>query len=360
VTENSNLVFSSTKGDAITFTDSFAGSNADTLTLIVSDGTLTLGSTTGVTVTGNSSSSLTVSGTVANLNAAVNGLAYTPSANFVGSDSLKISLTDSGDSLAGSTSVSLSVTSPSQPPTVADPGTATVSEDSTLTFSTSKGDAIDVSDPDATSTSDSLTLTSTHGTLRLATTSGLKVTSGANRSSSMTVTGTLANLNAALNGLIFTPTSRYTGTATIAIAAKDSGDGLTGTGSVTVTVTKVGRGVEVGGPRRNAEVITTQAPPVALEHEPGETILSATATSDGITITVASPDTTTAGRETTFTPATLPLNRTSTGNDTFDFGSAPSSSNTQAAPTADAHDGSLAEDVIQWLGLKAALEFLSS
>ena len=183
---------------------------------------------------------------MANLNTAVNGLTYTPSANFVGSDSLKISLSDIGDSLTGSTSVSLSVTSPTQPPTVTDPGTATVTENGSVTFSSSDKDAIDLSDPDATSTSDSLTLTSTHGTLRLASTSGLKVTSGANRSSSMTVTGTLANLNAALNGLIFTPTSRYTGTATIAVSVKDSGDALTGSGTVTVTVTATrGRGAEL-------------------------------------------------------------------------------------------------------------------
>src|SRR5262249_32631518 len=154
---------------------------------------------------------------------------------------------------------------------------ATVSQNSTLTFSTSRGDAIDIADPNATSTSDSLTLTSTHGTLRLATTSGLKFTSGANRSSSMTVTGTLANMNAALNGLIFTPTSRFTGTATITIGVKDSGDGLSGSGTVTVTVTRTGRAVQIGGTRQNAEVVVPQAPRVA-EHESGEVLLNAVAT----------------------------------------------------------------------------------
>lgn len=355
VTENSNVVFSSAKGDAITFIDSFAGSNADTLTLIVSNGTLTLGSTTGVTVTGNGSSSLTVSGTVANLNTAVNGLTYTPSSNFVGSDSLKISLTDPGDSLTGSTSVSLSVASPTQPPTVADPGTATVNENSSLTFSSSGKDAIDISDPDATSTSDSLTLTSTHGTLRLATTSGLKVTSGANRSSSMTVTGTLASLNAALNGLIFTPTSRYTGTATITIGVKDSGDGLSGSGSVTVTVTRTGRAIEIGGTHRDAEVVTTQAP-VVVEHEGGEVILNAVATDDGITIRVVSPDTTSTNGQTTLSPV-LPLKSASAGNETSDIGTT-TRSNIAAEPAAGSQEASLADEIVQWLGLKAALEFL--
>jgi hypothetical protein len=357
VTENANVIFSSAKGDAITFTDAFAGSNADTLTLIVSQGTLSLGSTSGVTVTGNGSSSLTVSGTVANLNSAVNGLTYTPTANYTGSDSLKISLSDVSDSLSSATSVNLSVLSPTQPPTVADPGTATVTENGSLTFSSGDKDAIDVSDPDATSTSDSLTLTSTHGTLRLASTSGLKVTSGANRSSSMTVTGTLANLNAALNGLIFTPTSRYTGTATIAVSVKDSTDGLTGSGSVAVTVSgRTGRG-EVGGPLRNAEVVRMENPPVIVVNDPGERLISVTMTSDGITVSVAPPDSTRGDDDSAATPAGLPQKAAAVGNESAGVAGT-SSSSSIASETPAVHDASPGEDVVQWLGLKAALEFL--
>jgi subtilase family serine protease len=359
VTENTSVVFSSGKGDAITFTDAFAGSNADTLVLMVSNGTLTLATTSGVTITNgaNGSSSMTVSGTVGNLNTAVNGLTYTPSANFVGSDSLKISLSDPGDSLAGSTSVGLSVASPTQPPTVTDPSAATVSENSSLTFSTSKGDAIDIADPDATSTSDSLTLTSTHGTLRLATTSGLKVTSGSNRSSSMTVTGSLTSLNAALNGLIFTPTSRYTGTATITVAVKDSTDGLSGSGTVTVTVTRVGRAVGFGGTRQAAEITNTPAQTVILERGPEGTVLFANVSDDGVTIRV-SPDATSAAVGTSLTPATQPVKRTGATNEILQHGSALPTSSTSAEPSANASDSFVGDDVVQWLGLKAALEFL--
>ncbi len=84
--------------------DSQAGSNADTLTLSVSDGTLALDSTSGLTFTAgsNGSSSMTVSGTLANLNAALNGLLYTPNSGYSGSDPLHLSLTDPGDSLTGS------------------------------------------------------------------------------------------------------------------------------------------------------------------------------------------------------------------------------------------------------------------
>ena len=172
----------------------------------MTDGILTLGSTSGLTsVSGNGSPSVTVSGTLANLNAALNGLTYTPSSSYVGADSLKISLLDPGDNLTGPASVGITVNSPIQPPTVTVPSTASVNENSSLVFSTAKDDAIDVTDVEAGSNAEPLTLTATHGTLKLATTSGLKVVSGTNKSASMTVSGTLANLNAALNGLTFTP-----------------------------------------------------------------------------------------------------------------------------------------------------------
>src|SRR5581483_9363235 len=47
-----------------------------TVTLKVSHGTLSLGTTTGLTVSGNGSGSVTLSGSIANLNAALAGLVY--------------------------------------------------------------------------------------------------------------------------------------------------------------------------------------------------------------------------------------------------------------------------------------------
>ena len=50
VNENSTLLFlDAARADAITLADAQAGSNADTLTLSVTDGTLALGSTSGLT-----------------------------------------------------------------------------------------------------------------------------------------------------------------------------------------------------------------------------------------------------------------------------------------------------------------------
>jgi hypothetical protein len=83
---------------------------------------------------------------------------------------------------------------------------------------------------------DSLSLSITDGQLTLGSTAGLTFTSGANNSASMTVTGTLANLNAALNGLVYTPKSGYSGPDSLQISVKDSGDNLTGSATVAIAV----------------------------------------------------------------------------------------------------------------------------
>jgi hypothetical protein len=68
-----------------------------TVTLNVSHGTLTLGTTTGLTtVSGNGTGSVTLTGTTANLNAALASLVYRGSHNYSGGDTLSLTATDSG------------------------------------------------------------------------------------------------------------------------------------------------------------------------------------------------------------------------------------------------------------------------
>ena len=100
--ENASATFS-TSSNPITFTDSAASGTSDSLTLSVLDGKLTLGATGGITVLagGNGTSSMTITGTLANLNAAVNGLVYTPRSGFTGTDTLSISVKDSNDNGTG-------------------------------------------------------------------------------------------------------------------------------------------------------------------------------------------------------------------------------------------------------------------
>jgi hypothetical protein len=235
VTQNGSVAFSLAGSDGITLSDTQAGSNSDSLTLSVDSGTLTLASLSGLSVVSgaNDSSSITVTGTLANLNAALNGLVYAPSSGFSGSDSLSLSVTDPGDSLSASQTVSISVKAA---PTIAAPASASVNENTTLTFSAAKGNAITVADSAAGTNAVDLTLTAVDGKVRFATLSGLKVVAGANNSASVTVTGTLAKLNADLKGLVFTPTSGYAGAASIGLSIKDLGDQLTGSATININV----------------------------------------------------------------------------------------------------------------------------
>jgi hypothetical protein len=237
VNENSTLLFATAQGDTLSVADSQAGTNADSFTLSVVDGTLALGSTSGLSFTSgaNGASSMTVSGTLANLNAALNGLVYTPTSGYSGSDTLHLSLSDPGDGLTVWTNVSLTVNAPS-PPTITAPAAISVNENSTLLFSTAHADGITLADAVAGSNADTLTLSATDGTLVLASTSGLTFTSGANGSSSMTVSGTLANLNAALNGLVYTPTSGYSGLDTLHLSLTDPGYNISGSATIALTV----------------------------------------------------------------------------------------------------------------------------
>ncbi len=234
--ENATLPFASSHGNGISVSDANPG--VDSLALSVSHGTLTLASTTGLTITAgsNGSASITVSGTVTNLNAALNGVTYQPTSNYSGPDTLAISLTDTGDNKSAAANVSLSIVGLA-PPTITAPATATLAENGSLTFSPTGGNGIAVGDTGIGANTDLLTLSVTHGTLTLASTTGLTFTTGTNGSASFTVVGTLANLNAALNGLIYRPTNGYSGPDSISIGILDSADGQSASTGVALTIT---------------------------------------------------------------------------------------------------------------------------
>jgi hypothetical protein len=235
--ENSSLCFSALNSDAISITDAAAGTNADSLTLSVSEGTLTLASATGLSFTAgaNGTSSFTVSGTVTNLDSALDGLVYQPTTLYSGADTLAASVSDPTDSLSASTSVSITVAALGAP-AVSAPGGSSLSENGALTFSSGNSNAISITDAPAGSNADSLTLSVSEGTLTLASTTGLSFTAGANGSSSFTVSGTVTNLDSALDGLVYQPTTLYSGADTLAASVSDPTDSLSASTSVSITV----------------------------------------------------------------------------------------------------------------------------
>jgi hypothetical protein len=236
--ENSSLSFSTANSDAISITDAVAGTNADSLTLSVSQGTLTLASTTGLSFTAgaNGSSSFTVSGAVTDLDSALDGLVYQPTTLYSGADALAASVSDPTDSLSASTSVSITVAALNAP-AIAAPGSGSLSENGSLTFSSGNSNAISITDATAGSNADSLTLSVSQGTLTLASTTGLSFTAGSNGSSLFTVSGTVTNLDSALDGLVYQPTTLYSGSDSLSVSVTDPGDTLSASTSVALTVT---------------------------------------------------------------------------------------------------------------------------
>ena len=166
--------------------------------------------------------SFTITGTSLKTNAAFDFEAKS-------SYSIRVRSTDGG-ALFFEKVFTITVTNVNESPVNTVPGAQTVNEDTDLTFSA--GAAISVADPDGTSTNVKLSLDVAHGTLTLASTVGLTFVDGtANGTGSVHVTGTIANLNAALVGLKYRGTANYNssrGAESLAVVTNDQGN--TGTG----------------------------------------------------------------------------------------------------------------------------------
>ena len=108
------------------------------------------------------------------------------------------------------------------------PGAQVAIRDLALVFSSGNGNLVSIADVDAGAASVQVQLTVTNGTLTLSGTAGLTLMAGANGSTTMTYQGTVANLNAAMAGMSYLPTTGYTGAATLTIVTNDLGNSGSG------------------------------------------------------------------------------------------------------------------------------------
>jgi Bacterial Ig-like domain/Passenger-associated-transport-repeat/Bacterial Ig domain len=124
VAEDASVVFSAANGNAIVVSDVDGGSGIETVTLFVSHGTMSLGSTAHLQGVIDNTSVVILSGTIADLNLALEGTLYTPTANYNGSDQLTITIADNGNTGSGfnplfhSETVAITVTPVNDAPTV--------------------------------------------------------------------------------------------------------------------------------------------------------------------------------------------------------------------------------------------------
>ena len=227
VYENSPFTYAT---NAIVIVDAEDTGNPDTLSLSVVRGTLTLGSTTGLTFLSgaNGTGSFKVSGTLTNLNAALNGMVYTPPVNYLGPDTLNLQYHDVSTNLSGSKTIAISVFSVA--PAITAPATVTVNQGNVFSFTASN--SIFVSDTGGTI--EQMTLSVNHGLLHLGSTAGL-VVSG-NGTATINVSGDVALLKSSLATLTYTPAPNYYGSDTLSLTDEDTGNLLMATKSVAITV----------------------------------------------------------------------------------------------------------------------------
>ena len=137
----------------------------------------------------------------------------------------------------------ITVTALNDAPELTVPGAQDMDKGSTLIIS-----GISVSDPDVKSGTGILevTLDVENGTIMLSSLAGITFASGdANGTGHMTFTGTLANINAALNNLQFTPFSGFSGNTVLTINVNDQGNFGAGgiqaclPGAIDITVTDI-------------------------------------------------------------------------------------------------------------------------
>jgi VCBS repeat-containing protein len=149
---------------------------------------------------------------------------YTPAANYNGPDSFTYKAND-GAAESNLATVSITVIAVNDAPVNRVPGTQTTAKNTNLIFSSANGNAITIADVDAGSALIQVTLAVMAGTLTLNGTTGLHFSTGDGYAdSTMTFTGTIQDINAALDGLIFTPRKNFPRSATLTLTTNDLGN----------------------------------------------------------------------------------------------------------------------------------------
>ncbi|HDO1320723.1 TPA: retention module-containing protein [Aeromonas veronii] len=220
-----------------------AGNSPIKITLSVEHGTLTLPAGSGVTVVGNGTGSLVLTGTLADLNALLSGgVTYQGNSDFYGNDALTMVTNDqgntgSGGALSDTDVLPIEVQPVNDAPVNQLPGSMTVKEDGSLSLS-----GVSVKDVDAGSAPVSMVLRVEHGVLTLLGATGAVMVQGAG-TSEITLVGSLADLNQLLaSNLHYEPATDFWGEDTLTVTTSDQGNSgaggsLSDTDQVTITVT---------------------------------------------------------------------------------------------------------------------------
>jgi VCBS repeat-containing protein len=233
--EDGIVVFSDVDGTRIVIADDVdAAALVEVYLSVDGDARLALSGIDGLTLVvgqGRDDAVLTIRGTLVDVNAALDGLRLVPAGNAFGLVRLQIEVNDLGSTgLGGSKTASAQVRvgfeAVNDPPQLSMPESAEVLEDGRLVLDEASGGRILVADIDNEGGL-RLRLSVSSGTLTLASTQGLTLREGAGTGSALIVVeGTRAALQAALDGLRFTPSAEWSGTVQLDLLVDDGAGGF--------------------------------------------------------------------------------------------------------------------------------------
>ena len=216
----------------LSIADSDAGGSNLTTRLQVSNGVLnvTLSGAATLSAGANGSGDLTIQGSVTDINATLASLTYTGNTDVVGiaADTLTVTTNDLGNTGSGGAlqdvdNIQIDITAVNDRPTVSGPGSAySVNEQTNLSI---EGTGFTVSDVDAASGSMTATIVVGEGSVTVAVGDSGATISGGNGTGTVTLTGTLSQLDNLLTGA---------GTGTITYL--NSSDTPSASTTITVTV----------------------------------------------------------------------------------------------------------------------------
>jgi VCBS repeat-containing protein len=117
------------------------------------------------------------------------------------------------------------------------PSSQTTNEDTALVFSSANSNLISIADSDSTTLTTTLSIPSGKGTLSVASGSGATILNDG--TNTVQITGTVAQINSALNGLIYTPSANANGASYTTLTISTSDTIASDTDTVIINVTPV-------------------------------------------------------------------------------------------------------------------------
>jgi hypothetical protein len=222
VNEDGLLAFSGPALISVADIDIAAGNL--TLDLSVNDGTLDVTAAGAAVVNNNGTAAVQIDGTIADVNATLASLGYSPAMDFNGADTLSVSSDDNGNSGSGGAltdldTVAITVNAINDAPVNTVPGIQNVAG-GMLEFSSVNGNAISVLDVDADPGDVQVDVSVTAGTLDAVVTPGVIISN--NGTAAVTLVGLQTDVNLALDGLIYVAAGA--GTDTLTMLSNDLGN----------------------------------------------------------------------------------------------------------------------------------------